>query len=197
MAASADTAFVGRLGELERLEQELRQAAEGRGGTVLVAGDAGIGKIRLVTELAARARAAGAQPLVGRCIDLIGAEVPYPPVGEALRPLTAREDVRRLLASARELRWLLPAPVPGEDSARRRGGAPGSRLGLLEELLALLEVAAADQPVVLVLEDLHWADTSTLDLVALLAHNLAGRRVLLLGPTAPTSCRPATGCAGW
>jgi hypothetical protein len=181
MAAWASTALIGRLPELERLEEHLRQATAGRGGTVLVAGDAGIGKTRLVTELGARARAAGAQPLLGRCIDLVGAEVAYLPVAEALRPLTAREDVRELLASARELRWLLPAPVPGEEPARRRGGAPRSRLGLLEELLALLDVTAAAEPVVLVLEDLHWADTSTLDLVALLAHNLAERRVLLLG----------------
>jgi DNA-binding CsgD family transcriptional regulator/tetratricopeptide (TPR) repeat protein len=181
MAAWANTALVGRLPELERLEEHLRQAAAGRGGTVLVAGDAGIGKTRLVTELGARARAAGAQPLVGRCIDLVGAEVPSLPVAEALRPLTAREDVGTMLASARELRWLLPATVPGEEPTRRRGGTPRSQLGLLEELLALLDVAAASEPVVLVLEDLHWADTSTLDLVALLAHNLAGRRVLLLG----------------
>jgi DNA-binding NarL/FixJ family response regulator len=180
MAAWANTALVGRLPELERLEEHLRQAAAGRGGTVLVAGDAGIGKTRLVTELTGRARAAGAQPLVGRCIDLVGAEVPYLPVAEALRPLTAREDVRELLGSARELRWLLPGMVPGEEPTRRRG-VPRSQFGLLEELLALLEVAAGTEPVVLVLEDLHWADASTLDLVALLAHNLAERRVLLLG----------------
>jgi DNA-binding CsgD family transcriptional regulator/tetratricopeptide (TPR) repeat protein len=181
MAAWASTALVGRLPELERLEEHLRQAAAGRGGTVLLAGDAGIGKTRLVTELGTRAHAPGAQPLVGRCIDLVGAEAPYLPVAEALRPLTGREDVRQLLASARELRWLLPGTVLGEEPARQRGGATRSQLGLLEELLALLELATADEPVVLVLEDLHWADTSTLDLVALLAHNLAERRVLLLG----------------
>jgi DNA-binding NarL/FixJ family response regulator/tetratricopeptide (TPR) repeat protein len=181
MAAWVNTALVGRLPELERLEEQCRQAAAGRGGTVLVAGDAGIGKTRLVTELVARAPAAGAQPLVGRCIDLVGAEVPYLPVAEALRPLTAREDVRELLGSARELRWLLPGTVLGQEPTRQRDGAPRSQLGLLEELLALLDTAAAAQPVVLVLEDLHWADRSTLDLVALLAHNLGGRRVLLLG----------------
>jgi DNA-binding NarL/FixJ family response regulator len=181
MAAWANTALVGRLPELELLEEQVGQAAAGRGGTVLVAGDAGIGKTRLVTELGARARAAGAQPLVGRCIDLVGAEVPYLPVTEAVRPLTAREDVRELLGSARELRWLLPGAALGEEPTRRRGGAARSQLGLLEELLALLDTAAAAEPVVLVLEDLHWADNSTLDLVALLAHNLGERRVLLVG----------------
>jgi tetratricopeptide (TPR) repeat protein len=159
----------------------MRQAAAGRGGTVLLAGDAGIGKTRLVTELGARARAAGAQPLVGRCIDLVGVEVPYLPVAEALRPLLAREDVRGLLGSAHELRWLLPGTVLGEEPARQRDGAARSQLGLLEELLALLGTVAATTPLVLVLEDLHWADRSTLDLVAVLAHNLGEQRVLLLG----------------
>jgi DNA-binding CsgD family transcriptional regulator/tetratricopeptide (TPR) repeat protein len=181
MAAWANTAFVGRLRELERLEEGMRQAAAGRGGTVLLAGDAGIGKARLVTELGARARAAGAQPLVGRCIDLVGAEVPYLPVVEAFRPLIAREDVRELLRSAGELQSLLPEMVLGEESARRRGGAARSQLGLLEELLSLLGAVAVAAPVVLVLEDLHWADRSTLDLVAFLAHNLGEQRVLLLG----------------
>ena len=159
----------------------MRQAAAGHGGTVLVAGDAGIGKTRLVTELGARARAAGARTLVGRCIDLIGAEVPYLPVAEAIRPLTAREDVRKLLGSARELHWLLPEMVLATEHPRRRDGPPQSQLGLLAELLALLDAAAAADFVVLVLEDLHWADRSTLDLVALLAHNLSERRVLLVG----------------
>jgi DNA-binding CsgD family transcriptional regulator/tetratricopeptide (TPR) repeat protein len=180
MAAWANTAFVGRLRELERLEEGMRQAAAGRGGTILLAGDAGIGKTRLVSELAARARAAGAQPLVGRCIDLVGAEVPYLPVAEAVRPLLAREDVRTLLGSARELQWLLPKASLGEEPTWRRGGPPWSQLGLLEELLELLGTVAVAAPVVLVLEDLHWADRSTLDLVAFLAHNLSEQRVLLL-----------------
>ena len=159
----------------------MRQAAAGHGGTVLVAGDAGIGKTRLVAELGERARAAGAQMLVGRCIDLIGAEVPYLPVAEAIRPLTAREDVRELLGSARELHWLLPEMVLAEEHPRLGGGPPRSQLGLLGELLALLATAAAAESVVLVLEDLHWADRSTLDLIAFLAHNLSEQRVLLVG----------------
>jgi tetratricopeptide (TPR) repeat protein len=181
MAARASTAFVGRRRELERLEEELRQAAAGRGGTVLLAGDAGIGKTRLVRELGARARAAGAQTLTGRCVDLVGAEVPYLPVVEALRPLTAREDVRGLLRSSRELRGLLPGAALGDERPRPGGDPSPSQLGLLEELLGLLGVISATEPVVLALEDLNWADRSTLDLVAFLAHNLADQRVLLVG----------------
>jgi DNA-binding CsgD family transcriptional regulator/tetratricopeptide (TPR) repeat protein len=181
MAAWATTALVGRRRELELLEAGIREAVAGQGGTVLLAGDAGIGKTRLVTELGARARAAGAQPLLGRCIDLVGAEVPYLPVAEAIRPLLAREDVRKLLGSAHELRWLLPEVIMPEERPRPNGDPPRSQLGLLEELLALLDAVTAAQPIVLVLEDLHWADRSTLDLIAFLAHNLSEHRVLLVG----------------
>ena len=147
--------LVGRADELERLERALRRARSGTGSTVLVAGEAGIGKTRLVSELAAHARGAGFEALVGRCLDLVGTELPYQPFVEALRPL------------GREL--------PFVD-----GRSAGSQLRVFEQTLALLDGVAAGAPVLLVLEDLHWADTSTLDLVAYLAHNLDERRVLLL-----------------
>ena len=141
--------LVGRAEELEVLERALDRARSGAGSTVLVAGDAGIGKTRLVSELAARARAAGFQVLVGRCLDLVGTELPYQPFVGALRTL------------GRELPF-----VEG-----------GSQLRVFEETLALLDGLA---PVLLVLEDVHWADMSTLDLVAYLAHNADERRVLLV-----------------
>ena len=121
---------------------------------VLVAGEAGIGKTRLASELARRARGAGFEVLLGRSIDLVGTELPYQPFAEALRPLGKP--------------W---------QAARQ---APGSQLRVFEETLALLTGRAASAPVLLVLEDLHWADTSTLDLVVFLAHNLGDRPVLLL-----------------
>ncbi len=121
---------------------------------MLVAGEAGIGKTRLATELARRAGDAGFDVLLGRSIDLVGTELPYQPLVEALRPLG---DPRRVDA-----------------------GRAGSQLKVFEETLALLTERAASTPVLLVLEDLHWADTSTLDLVVFLAHNLDDRRVLLL-----------------
>ena len=149
MKTRAGEAFVGRARELAALEQALQAAAAGSGTTVLVAGEAGIGKTRLASELATRARAAGFEVLVGRCIDLVGTELPFQPFVEALRPLG---DIR---------------------SAR-------SRLRVFEETLALLTNHAADTPVLVVLEDLHWADTSTFDLFVFLAHNLGERQVLLL-----------------
>ena len=96
---------------------------------------------------------AASQTLLGRSIDLVGTELPYQPFAEALRPLGG--------------------PRPADAPA-------GSQLRVFEETLALLTDHAAAAPVLLVLEDLHWADTSTLDLVVFLAHNLAERPVVLL-----------------
>jgi hypothetical protein len=154
MEAPAGEVFVGRAGELGRLERALEAARAGSGSAALVAGEAGIGKTRLASELAARARDAGFEVLLGRAIDLVGTELPYQPFLEALRPL---------------------GPFPEAD-----GQAAASQLRVLQETAALLFDRAATTPLLLVLEDLHWADTSILDLVVFLAHNLHDRRVLLL-----------------
>jgi DNA-binding CsgD family transcriptional regulator/tetratricopeptide (TPR) repeat protein len=154
MKARGSEVFVGRTGELGELERALEATRAGTGETVLVAGEAGIGKTRLASELTGRARGSGFEVLVGRSIDLVGTELPYQPFAEALRPL-------------------------GEPWRAGRQAA-GSQLGVFEETLALLTERAASAPVLLVLEDLHWADTSTLDLVVFLAHNLHERPVLLL-----------------
>ena len=154
MEAFAGEVFVGRVRELAELGRALGAARAGSGTAVLVAGEAGIGKTRLASELAARARDEGFEVLLGRAIDLVGTELPYQPFAEALRPLGAFEQVD--------------------------GWAAGSQLRLFQETLALLGERAAAAPVLLVLEDLHWADTSTLDLVVFLAHDLGGRRVVLL-----------------
>jgi DNA-binding CsgD family transcriptional regulator/tetratricopeptide (TPR) repeat protein len=154
MKARASEVFVGRADELGELERALDAAQAGKGATVLVAGEAGIGKTRLAAELAARARGAGFEVLLGRSIDLVGTELPYQPIAEALRPLGEP--------------WQAGRP------------APGSQLQVFEATLAVLTGSAAAAPVLLVLEDLHWADTSTLDLVVFLAHNLGDQQVLLL-----------------
>ena len=154
MEAREGDVFVGRARELEELERALDQARAGSGATVLVAGEAGIGKTRLASELAMRARSAGFEVLLGRSIDLVGTELPYQPFVEALHPLG-------------ELRQV------------------ASQLRMFEETLALLSQRACAAPVLLVLEDVHWADTSTLDLVVFLAHNLDDRPVLLLATYRP------------
>jgi DNA-binding SARP family transcriptional activator len=154
--ATAPGGFVGRAQELGRLEAALDAAAAGRGATALISGPAGIGKTRLTGELTERARERGATVLTGRCIDLVGASLPYVPFVEAFRPLRG------------------PAWDGGE-----------SQLQLFEAVRTTLERLSASTPVVLVLEDLHWADGSTLDLLAFLALAVPERRVLIVATWRP------------
>ena len=177
-AASAPLAgaerIVGRAAELDRLEQALAAACDGRGTTALVAGPAGIGKTRVVAELARRARARGATVLTGRCIDVVGVGLPYVPLIEALRPLRGSS----VLDGLPELGRLLPGAGAPPDHA---DGNPGeAQLRLFSSVVTVLDRLAADGPVVLVLEDLQWADWSTLDLMAFLAGAIQGGRILLL-----------------
>jgi DNA-binding CsgD family transcriptional regulator/tetratricopeptide (TPR) repeat protein len=153
MEARASDVFVGRARELGELERALDAAQAGRSTTVLVAGEAGIGKSRLAAEATGRARSAGFEVLLGRSIDLVGTELPYQPFVEALRPL---------------------------GGLRQPSSRTGSQLRAFEQTLALVGDRAAAAPMLLLLEDLHWADTSTLDLVVFLAHNLEDRGTLLL-----------------
>jgi DNA-binding CsgD family transcriptional regulator/tetratricopeptide (TPR) repeat protein len=178
---------VARAHELEQLTAALESATVRQGSTVLVSGEAGIGKTRLLSEFADRARGEGAVVLTGRCIDLVGAGLPYLPLVEALRPLRERLVVDDLALALRELPRLLPELAPGHAGA---GGDEKSQLRLFEETVAVLEQVAASAPVVLVLEDLHWADESTIDLVAFLAHAVRASRILTVATYRSDELRP-------
>jgi DNA-binding CsgD family transcriptional regulator len=172
--------FVGRAVELARLDDALRAAAGGEGGAVVVGGEAGVGKTRLVTELASRATAAGFTVLCGGCVDLDGAGPPLAPVVEALRGLARRSGpgtLARLAGHRRaELGWLLPELGAAGDPGVGEGATPGR---LFDLVLGVIETLAAQAPVLVVLEDLHWADPSTRALAAFLLRNVRGSRVLL------------------
>src|SRR5215218_6835394 len=186
--------FVGRTEELARLAAAADRAAAGTPTAVLVGGEAGVGKTRLVGELVASARQAGATVLVGGCVELGGEGMPFAPLIEALRPfvrdLDEPELARLVPGRARaELARLLPelaAPAGAGAGAGERpafGGDPGpwsDRGRLFELLLVLLERLGAERPAVLVVEDLHWADRSTRDLLAFLHRNLRHGRLLLV-----------------
>jgi DNA-binding NarL/FixJ family response regulator/tetratricopeptide (TPR) repeat protein len=181
MTRIASETFVGREQELLRLEEALRSSAAGAGSTVFVAGEAGIGKSRLVAELAELARAGGARFSSGRCIDLVGADLPYLPFVEAVRPLRGSPELDGLRADLHELPLLIPELVAADSARHAAVPAADTQLRLFGEMLAVLEHLSAASPLVLVLEDLHWADASTLDLFAFLAHAVRDRRILLLG----------------
>ena len=175
-------AFVGRGPELRRLLAAWTDAQRGQRRTVLVAGEAGIGKTRLVTELATLAEQDGAVVLAGRCDQHLG--VPYLPLREAVgRQLAAfpSERLRTLLGPRAtelvrfwpELAWRLPAfsarPVPGPDA---------DPYLLFEALTGLLEAMAVTGPLLLLVDDLHGADEATLLLLRSLANAWRPARLL-------------------
>ena len=173
--------LVGREAELATLTAALDSAIGGEPALVLVGGEAGVGKTRLVAEAAARARDAGARVLMGACVELGGEGLPFTPLADALRSLmrdTAPEQLDEFVGAARpELARLLPELDPD----RTPGSAPltgGGTDRLMELVLGVVERIAADAPLMLVIEDLHWADRSTLDLVALVVRALRAARVL-------------------
>jgi DNA-binding CsgD family transcriptional regulator/tetratricopeptide (TPR) repeat protein len=171
--------FVGRAAQLTALRDALGRAGSGVSGVVLVSGESGVGKSRLLSELAGFAQEGGALVLRGDCIELGEGELPYAPIVGALRHLTRVVDAAtldRLLPAARnELGRLVPELIPGAAPI----GEP-SQTVLFEGVLALLARLADDQPVLLVLEDVHWADQSTRDLFAFLGRNLRDERVLVI-----------------
>src|SRR5919106_1998620 len=149
--------FVGRAGELAELEAALHDAADRRSSLVLVAGESGVGKSRLVDQLIGRARSLDALALAGDCVELGEGELPYAPLIGALRPLL-RDGHRALDALPEPLQAALAAVLPGLGARVPSGEAP--QASVFEALIALLEALAEEHPVLLVIEDLHWADSS-------------------------------------
>jgi DNA-binding CsgD family transcriptional regulator/tetratricopeptide (TPR) repeat protein len=172
--------FVGRAEQLARFDHALARAAEGEPAALLVAGDSGVGKTRLVSECAERARAAGARVLTGDCVELGEGELPYAPIVGALRELQRElgtDAVVELAGKGRaELARLLPEA--GEPTAAR--DAEFAQARLFEVLLALLGRVAEEAPLVLVVEDLHWADRATRDFLSFLLRATRHERLVLV-----------------
>jgi DNA-binding CsgD family transcriptional regulator/tetratricopeptide (TPR) repeat protein len=176
----ASPTLVGRVEELELLEAARGRAADADPAVVLVGGEAGVGKTRLIAELTSRCVTEGTRVLSGGCVPVGDGALPYAPIVEALRTLLGDVGVgavRELVGpSWPELARLLPAL--GEPEAGPAGQAAQARL--FELLLGLLGGLAERAPLVLVVEDLHWADRSTRDLLAFLVRNLRRERVLVV-----------------
>jgi len=183
VAPRSHSLFVGRARELARLEQSLDEAVEGSAAGVLVAGDAGVGKTRLTAELVRRAQARGLLAVVGHCVDLGAGGLPYLPFSEALSELArgADPDAARVVREVATARPVL-ARVTGRAADDRSGQDAQERLPLYEAVLeALRAVTGQVGPLLLVLEDLHWADTSTRDLLRFLLARLSDDRLLVVG----------------
>ena len=189
---SASRLLVGRDEELARLDALVDEIVAGhRLGTVLVEGPAGIGKTRVVGELGARLQDRGIDVVVGHCVAQGEEMLPYAPVMELLAELVRREGAAEVLRAAGpagpELGRLVPAlgvaDVLAVDSAR----SPR----LFQAVSALLQNLSFRRPLVIVVEDVHWADTSTRELLALLARQQPGDVVLLLTLRTDESPAPA------
>ena len=171
--------FVGRSRQLAELEAALRDASARRPSLALVAGESGVGKSRLADELAVRARETGARVLWGDCVELGEGELPYAPLLGALRPLV-REPDPALDSLPPGLRAGLDSLLPGLGSTPGEA-EPVTQARVFEGLLALLEALGQDGPVVLVIEDLHWSDSSTRHFLSFLARSMCGAPLLVVG----------------
>ncbi|MDQ6877225.1 MAG: AAA family ATPase, partial [Candidatus Dormibacteraeota bacterium] len=174
--------LVGRDQELSSLEDALLAACRGQGSVIVLAGDAGMGKSRLCAELATRAERIGATVMEGSCSEADLA-LPYLPFLEAIGnhlSTAASEDLRkRLGVHIRELAKVFPQ-LAQDGPAEKETDSPESRLRLFEAILALLGVASEDRGLLLIVEDLHWADASTRELLDYMTRRLRNRSLLVL-----------------
>jgi class 3 adenylate cyclase/DNA-binding CsgD family transcriptional regulator len=182
----AEAFFVGRQRELETLHGAFDEACAGRGRIVMLAGEPGIGKTRTAQELAVHAAARDAMVLWGRCNEEAGAP-PYWPwvqiLGTALRDLdpdllsglgAIAGDIADIVPEIREL-------LPGLEPSARLGDPSEARFRMFESIRQLFESLSRRRPLLLVLDDVHWADAPSLRLLEFLAPELGGTRLLLVG----------------
>ncbi|MES4907878.1 AAA family ATPase [Streptomyces sp. NPDC000395] len=176
---SVSPVFVGRAEELSTLTDALARASAGEPQVLLVGGEAGVGKSRLVDEFLTGATAAGATAAVGGCVEIGVDGLPFAPVSTVLRSLRRKlgDELDRAAAGQEgELARLLPEL--GETA--RESSEEDSRARLFELTVRLLERLAADRTLIVVIEDLHWADRSTRELLGYLFRALISARLLVV-----------------
>ena len=176
------TPFVAREAETAAVAAALDRAVAGHPSVILLGADAGVGKTRLLAEVADRAAAAGATAITVHCVDLGEVGLPYLPFAEAiaqLRALPAMADVvDRVVAARPALARLLPGTTGGHVT----GDDTAGRLQLFDGIAALLAaVGRPGAPLVLIVEDLHWADSSSRDVLRFLVARMRDEHLLLIG----------------
>src|SRR5215472_13530301 len=176
--------FVGRIEQLDQLEDALAAVSRGEPAAVLLGGETGVGKTRLVTEFAGRVAADQGRALIGGCLELGAAGLPFAPFTAVLRQLVrdlGAERVRDMLAgpAPMELGRLLPelGTAADQQDEAYQGEA---RTRLFEQLLGLLGQLARTAPLALIIEDAHWADASSRELLTFLIANLPVAPLLIV-----------------
>jgi tetratricopeptide (TPR) repeat protein len=196
-AVAGRQAFVGREAESVALDRILEQARNGRGRVVMISGAPGVGKTRIAAEFCIKAQGSGATAYVGGCSDRDD-PAPFLPFVEILEAVLAAAsspkafrdvlgdeaaEVARLMPQLTRMFPDIPPPlkVPPEQSRRL----------LLSSTTKLIERAARTNPLILVLEDLHWADEGTLSLLDHLARSISTMRVIVIGTYRDSELDPA------
>jgi tetratricopeptide (TPR) repeat protein len=185
--------FVGRAAELDRLDQLVRVLIQGTGRVAFVTGEPGIGKTSLTAEFLHRARRQCPSLLAsrGRCVEQYGIGEAYLPFLDALSGLLtgSRGDRVRKALRTQAPTWCLQFPAiftsTSDLEQLKRETLGATRERMLREMGEALEALAADFPVLILLEDLHWADPSTADLLRYLGERISDRGILLLGTYRP------------
>jgi DNA-binding CsgD family transcriptional regulator len=173
--------LIGRIAELSLLQRGVDEASARSAGAIVLSGDAGVGKTRVLAELTQRADDLGVLTLVGHCIDFGDAGLPFVPFSEAFGRLAAShaELSDTLLGEYPAIARLMPnqrvigAPAADPDDRIQRGA-------LFEAVLGALSTLAAKSTVLLVVEDVHWADQSTRDLLGFLLARLGDQRLAVV-----------------
>ncbi|WP_318842774.1 helix-turn-helix transcriptional regulator [Myceligenerans pegani] len=181
MRRSTTIPLISRQEQAGALLRAVERASAGRPGLVLVGGDAGVGKTRLISHVAQAAEQAGASTVVVHCVDLGQVGIPYLPFTDALAQLQAgaagAEAAERVagLVAERPALWRLLEPGGGA------GADHDERLQLFEGIARSLgEAGAPGRPVLLVVEDVHWADASTRDVLRFLAARARSENLLVV-----------------
>jgi DNA-binding SARP family transcriptional activator len=195
--AAVTSTLIGRTTERRRLERSLAGLSEGRGGVLLLAGEPGIGKTAVLEELGRLAEAAGVPVAWGRGVEQEGTP-PFWPWLEVLRMVATQLDgeaLRRALAPpATPVTQLVPelAELVGREPAAAGGDPDAARFALYEAVTTFLARVAAERGLIVVLDDLHWADPASLQLAAVAAPRAADHRLVLAASfrDAPTDRSP-------
>jgi len=190
LARSSAPVPVGRQAEFDQLETYLAASVDGQRRIIWVTGEAGVGKTTLLDTFQQAARARGIRVARGQCVEGFGGQEAYYPVLEALGQLIREpgaDPLVQVLASIAPT-WLIQFPrvlkaAQREELQREILGATRERM--VREICEALEVGTSQTPLVLILEDLHWVDISTLDLLSALARRRAEARLMLIGTYRP------------
>ena len=189
MLAISSPTLIDRVADLARLRAAWVAAVGGEPRLAVIAGEAGIGKSRLLRELAADAGDQGGRSVTGACMQLGAMPLAFLPVAEIVRRLSRSNDAAvnsALDPARRELAALVPGLEGTDDAIAGRGpdavdlSGPAARSRLFEAALGLVQRLTDDRPLLIGVEDVHWSDAATRDLIAFLVQNLEAERLLLV-----------------